>query len=213
MGEHDAHGGANTEADAAVGPVRSIPDAGRRVLLMTRSGGAVDLMNPDLETIVLDDIAWSLAHAGRWANQCRVFYSVAHHSIRVGDTLLGPNGNKRLALIGLLHDAHEYLLCDIPKPFKMRLVNYGVWASRLQGAIYRRFGVDPLEVEYQAVIAVDETERRWEAYQFMSREQLLKCLPKAANALGPPIHPMTPEQAYETFLDRARRYGVTEGTV
>ncbi len=37
MGEHDAHGGANTEADAAAGPVRSIPDAGRRVLFLSCS--------------------------------------------------------------------------------------------------------------------------------------------------------------------------------
>lgn len=179
-------------------------------MMITRSGGVIDLMTPDLSEIHLDDIAWSLSRTGRWANQLPTFHSVAHHSVRVADTLLGRNGNKRLALLGLMHDAHEYLLSDIVNPFKRRLVNYGVWASRFQGAIYRRFSLDPVNAEYAAVQAVDEADAKQEAAQFMRPEQLRKYWPEAMFSAGEPIHPMTPDQAYKVFLERAKRYGIKD---
>jgi hypothetical protein len=88
-------------------------------IIETHSGGGFDLFSPDPDTIRLPDIAASLAHTCRFGGHCRHFYSVAHHSLHVADEL--ADNSPRLQLIGLLHDAGEAYLGDIPRPIKTEL--------------------------------------------------------------------------------------------
>ncbi len=211
MGENRGIGSPGKDVDATVGPVRLVPETGRRaVLLSTATGGVIDLLNPDPNSIMLDDIAWALAHEGRWANQCRPWYSVAQHSIRVAARLCGRAGNKRLAAAGLLHDGLEFLLRDMGSPFKAVLSNYALYAVRLQDAIHRRFGLDPSDEGLRAIKFIDDSEMRIEALQLMPREFVMERMPEALYSAGEWIVPMTPDQAYKAFLDRAWRYGVKE---
>jgi 5'-deoxynucleotidase YfbR-like HD superfamily hydrolase len=55
----------------------------------------------------------------RFAGQCRFFFCVAEHSIAVA-RLLPAN----LKLFGLLHDASEAYLADLPRPVKAGLPEY-----------------------------------------------------------------------------------------
>jgi hypothetical protein len=96
------------------------------------------LPNPD--DILIEDIAHSLANQCRFAGHARVFYSVAEHSVRVS-RLCRPED----AFWGLLHDAAEAFICDVPAPLKKlpEFEAYRAAECHLQQLIAVRFGLAP----------------------------------------------------------------------
>lgn len=123
--------------------------------ILTHSKRLVDLLSPDPETIVVDDIVHHLAHECRFAGACGTFYSVAQHSQIVAAMV--EVEDRGAALYGLLHDAHEYLLKDIPQPLKTALQpEYGELEQRLQAAIYAALRIrPPTDGELEIVMRVD----------------------------------------------------------
>lgn len=87
--------------------------------MQTRAGLAYWPLDPKPEEILIDDIAHALGMLCRYGGHCRRFYSVAEHSVLVSK--LVP---KEHALLGLLHDATEAYLVDIPRPVKRMLPQY-----------------------------------------------------------------------------------------
>lgn len=83
------------------------------------TGRLVDPFNLSLSDVCIEDIAHALAHIPRFGGHARVFLSVAQHSLWVAKRL--PN---HLKLAGLLHDASEAYLLDIPSPIKKQLPGY-----------------------------------------------------------------------------------------
>lgn len=96
---------------------------------------------PNPEEIDIEDIAHSLAHQCRFLGHTDGHYSIAQHSVLV--STLVPAAD---ALWGLLHDAAEAYLGDLPAPIKrepeMRV--YRDAEDRLLGAIAERFGLPSL---------------------------------------------------------------------
>lgn len=82
----------------------------------------------------IEDIAWSLAMQCRYNGHTKVFYSVATHSILVAFFL--PDD---LKLEGLLHDASEAYLCDLPSPVKQQMPEYRRAEARVESAISDQF--------------------------------------------------------------------------
>lgn len=70
-------------------------------------------LNPNPDDIVIEDIAHALSNLCRFAGHTRQFYSVAQHSVLVSLHCHPDN-----ALAGLLHDASEAYLLDMPRPLK-----------------------------------------------------------------------------------------------
>lgn len=89
---------------------------------------------PDVGAPSLEDIAVGLGRICRFGGQCSQFYCVLVHSFVVADLL--PN---ELRLYGLLHDAAEVLISDIPRPFKLPATKR--LELRLQARIFRSLGV------------------------------------------------------------------------
>lgn len=83
----------------------------------------------DAPVFRMDDIAHSLAMQCRYAGHCRHFYSVAEHSVIV--SLLMQELDLGDPREGLLHDACEAYLIDMPRPWKKLLPDY----QRLEGAL------------------------------------------------------------------------------
>lgn len=81
--------------------------------IRTFTGKMFDVLEPDPASVDIVDIAHALSCQGRFTGHTSEFYSVAQHSVHVSE--LVPS---ELALCGLLHDATEAYLVDLPSPVK-----------------------------------------------------------------------------------------------
>lgn len=115
--------------------------------IQTYSGRRFCPTNPNPDAIVIQDIAHSLSMQCRFSGHCRKFYSVAQHCVLV--SYLCDSAD---AFWGLLHDASEAYLVDLPRPLKHsgEFNAYKVFEARMQAAICKRFGlpeVEPISVK------------------------------------------------------------------
>jgi uncharacterized protein len=108
----------------------------------TFTGDRVYLDDPSINLYNIFDIAHGLSLLCRYAGQCPTFYSVAQHSVLVSENVPPED-----ALWGLLHDASEAYLVDVPRPVKYlpEMRGYRELEARIQSAIVRQFGLSPDE--------------------------------------------------------------------
>ena len=105
----------------------------------TYSGRQFWPCDPKPEEIYLVDIAHALSNQCRFAGHCQRFYSVAQHSVIVSEQVPFEH-----AVWGLLHDAAEAYLVDLPRPIKRHSVlgrEYKLLEEQLQTCIAWRFGL------------------------------------------------------------------------
>jgi len=100
-------------------------------------------MDPRAEEVCLEDIAHSLSLQCRYAGHCILFYSVAEHSVHIARWLRQHYG-PLTALYGLLHDAPETYLVDVPRPVKPYLSNYKSIEASNWAAVAAKFGLPGL---------------------------------------------------------------------
>ncbi len=149
----------------------------------------------DLEPsdIYIEDIAHGLANTCRFSGQVPEFYSVAQHSIHVAEQVRATE----YGLCGLLHDASEAYLCDVPRPVKKYLGgNYASLENLFMHIIAKRFEFQwpmPEEVK-SADNAVLEAEFRdlWGGH--LVGEPI--CSPMKTR-----VRPWTPKEAELRFLN------------
>lgn len=87
--------------------------------LQTVSGVQYWPLDPQGAEVKIEDIAHSLGMQCRFGGHTRRFYSVAEHCIHVAGLVPLEHG-----LCGLLHDATEAYVVDVPRPVKLALTNY-----------------------------------------------------------------------------------------
>lgn len=123
------------------------PTRDPRGWIQTATGGQFWPMDPRAEDVVIDDIGHALAHLCRFAGHVRDFYSVAEHSVRVAYLLESWGEDPRTVLHGLLHDATEAYLVDIPSPIKRSpaMAGYRAAEDRLHRVIAERFDLWPVQ--------------------------------------------------------------------
>jgi hypothetical protein len=131
--------------------------------IQTYTGGRFYPLDPREDEVRIEDIAHALANQCRFSGHTRVYYSVAEHCLRVSGLLMG-----QAALYGLLHDAAEAYLHDLPTPLK-QLPDFAFYReaeAQVQRCIYRRFGLCP--VQPHAVKRADEIMLVREAHSLMA---------------------------------------------
>lgn len=103
----------------------------------TYCGNRVHPFCPSPEEIAIDDIARSLAQQCRFLGHTDAHYSIAQHCVLVSELVPA-----RDALWGLLHDASEAYLGDLPAPIKREpeMSIYRIAEDRLLACIARKFG-------------------------------------------------------------------------
>ncbi len=104
--------------------------------IQTYTGNKFYALDPRPEEVHIEDIAHSLSMMCRYAGHCEKFYSVAEHSVLVAENL-----PPELQLWGLLHDASEAYLVDIPRPFKSYLNNYYELENSIMNVVCDKFGL------------------------------------------------------------------------
>lgn len=114
----------------------------------TRSGKRFMPLAPAVADICIEDIAHALSHQCRFSGHTLVHYSVAEHSVRVSELLQRWMYGRGVQLWGLLHDASEAYLVDLPQPLKADPTigdAYKIAEARLQAAVCERFGLPVVE--------------------------------------------------------------------
>lgn len=163
--------------------------------LNTFSGKKIYPLNPNPEHISIEDIAHSLSHQCRFTGHTRDFYSIAQHCVLVSYVC-----NHENALYGLLHDASEYILVDIPSPLK-RSKEFNFYRDierKVQAIIYNKFGLydeEPADVKKADALLL-ATEAR-DLLNSIHPDWTMKTepLPFKIEALGP-------KEAEKLFLNR-----------
>lgn len=109
--------------------------------LQTYSGVQFWPLDPRPEEIRIEDIAHALSNQCRFSGHVSAHYSVAEHCVRVSRIVPALD-----ALWGLLHDAAEAYLVDLPRPLK-RLPGFAAYRdaeSEIMVAVCSKFGL-PME--------------------------------------------------------------------
>lgn len=156
--------------------------------MVTFSGVVVNLFNPDVNDILLKDIAHGLAYNCRLNGATKTYFSVAEHCCMMYDRV--PNSLKATALF---HDAEEAYWGDIIKPLKNLLDPM----ARANMKLMRHY----IFSKYQIPPTNDDIDRvDFELLQWDFDNLIL-----SNNHIG-----MTPEQAESEWLKRAAELEIYE---
>lgn len=159
-------------------------------------------LDPRPEEVHIEDIAHALANTCRFTGHVREFYSVGQHAV-----LVSTHSWPSHALWGLLHDAAEAYLVDLPRPVKQSLRAAGLTVfddleARIMAAVCRRFGL--ADEQPESVTQADVLLLATEARDLMAPlAEGWHHIPENGYPVLPErIVPVGPVEAEQMFLDR-----------
>lgn len=184
--------------------------------IQTHSGLMVDPLHLSVQDIRLEDIAHALSNLCRFTGHTSRFYSVAEHSVRVSvacewvhqQGCFGPTCER----MGLLHDASEAYLQDIPSPLKGldAFAGYRKAEKRAQGKIYDHLLVGRPKFSPDGLHVADKILLHHEAAHLMEAMWTDPVFVLAGRYLFPRVEDLgwPPEEAKARFLARAAELGI-----
>lgn len=139
------------------------------------SGAEIDLTNPNVDDVTLEDIAHHLSHMCRWNGAPEHFFSVAEHCIRAAE--IAPKEHK---LSVLMHDCEEAILGDNITPLKEMVPELVELGNRIRVTLLAKFGV---VYDEDAVKYYDRQQLRWELDWIINDSKYKGLLPSDAKKL------------------------------
>lgn len=124
--------------------------------IITYSKHYINPLNPDKDSIIIEDIAHALSCICRANGHMPIFYSVAQHSVCCCREAMARGFSKKLCLALLMHDASESYLSDIVRPVKHSLTSYLDIEKNLQDIIYEKFVGDISEEDRIIISEIDD---------------------------------------------------------
>jgi hypothetical protein len=174
-------------------------------VVCTASGIPFYPLDPRPDEIRIEDIAHALSNMCRWTGHVKEFYSVAEHSVRVSwELALRHGGNAPLARAGLLHDASEAYLVDVPRPVKHlpMLSPYRDAEALLQSAIARKFGCELEDAADRVRLEVVDDVLLATEWRDLMPSSSVTWFRLDTPPLADVIRPWPPSMARAEFLDR-----------
>lgn len=164
--------------------------------ILTVSKAKLDPFDPDPDQINMSDIAHSLSNICRFGGHCSEFYSVAQHCVLVSEYLFERTKDIVVSCAGLIHDASEAYMIDMPNPIKVRLPDYVKTEENLLSVIYKKFQIPPCKA---FVKNADMVLLATEARDLMGDPQdwNLNVIPWSRKVI-----PLSPKFAKDAFIDR-----------
>ena len=175
--------------------------------MQTGSNQQLDFAAEEWIVLPIDLIARSLANTCRYNGQCSRFYSVAEHSVHISHMV-----PQDLALAGLLHDASEVYVGDMPPMLKRYLagvtgISFKDIEHKATQAVARGYGLtleqleNPLIKEFDRRILTDETQLLMPPHEYWQHYRM------AYQPTGVQLECWTPEEANRRFLARFAELG------
>jgi uncharacterized protein len=169
--------------------------------IQTASGKKFHFNSSHPEEVDIQDIAVTLSRMPRWVGHTADFMSVSQHCVLTSILVKELGGTPQEEMMGLLHDATEGYMCDIPKPLKNLIPLFKEIEDKVWTKISKHFfgkALDlPLIVHHADGIML-ATEAR-DLFAFPPLENWVKGCP-------PPwekkIKPVGPKAAHTMFLKR-----------
>jgi 5'-deoxynucleotidase YfbR-like HD superfamily hydrolase len=154
----------------------------------------------------IEDIAHALSQMPRHGGHCLRKISVAQHCVMVHDLLADGGYGSEVAFAGLMHDAEEAYILDMPKPLKMapELAAYCDLGRKIRRVVFERYGVSDLwsdivkHADHIAVLA--------EIFQWKRNAGAHLEMDPAEVSQLPTILPWTEVASHFEFMDRFNRH-------
>lgn len=123
------------------------------IIFRTVSGRRINLEDPQVADINIEDIASGLSNLCRFTGQLRRFYSVAQHALLVAE-LVDPS----VRFAALNHDDSEALLGDVSRHLKHShyLGGYRILEARMQHTIEQALGICPTDWQRAQIKLADD---------------------------------------------------------
>lgn len=137
--------------------------------IATHSGKLVDPFSMRYEDLSIEDIAHALSNQCRFSGHTSEHYSIARHSLAVAQCVDRLGASKKQIMIGLMHDASEAYLLDVPSPLKSRpeFAFYRDAERKLQSTIFEWLGLNPSVEDLAMLARGDFAALKAEAITFM----------------------------------------------
>lgn len=192
------------------------------MILETVTGKLIDVEDPKVEDIDIEDIAWGLSRIARFcgATITPIPYNVAQHSVLVAKKVeedidaMGFTKAKeygvgyQTVLKALLHDASEVYTGDVPSPVKKIPSLYPVFKElehKLMTKVYEKCGLPACSEYEEALIKrADKWSQKVEAHAFMpSRGKHWEGMPEVTlEELQSFEDPLPALESYKIFKER-----------
>jgi hypothetical protein len=174
----------------------------------TASGLIYDYCQPGLGTVTLDDIAHGLGNTCRFGGHTVEFYSVAQHSVLTSWILEAWDQPAEVVRCGLMHDAHEAYLGDLPRPLKQCINgDYDRLSELADSVIAEKFGLSLVDLHGDVVKKADMVALIHEAKRLLPSGGWPDWEEDLPGGLFVPTYA---SDGKRFFLDRARELGVGE---
>jgi len=144
-------------------------------VMTTRSGDSIDLNNPNVDPVSIDDVAHNLSHICRWGGKPEDYFSVAEHCVMAAER--APK-HKRLGI--LMHDCEESILGDNIQPLKEVIPELVELGDKIRRLLLIKFEV-PYDPEL--VLVLDKQQLEWERFNIIKHQNHVGLPPKIAKAL------------------------------
>jgi len=171
-----------------------------KIYLTTFSGKKIDPTDMQPSDVCIEDIAHALSNQCRYGGHTNRFFSVAEHCLLVVELMESYELSLNIKRQGLLHDSTEYVMCDIPTPFKQLVPEYGILENKIYSIIAKHFN---LPSKLDPIVKSFDIQALKKEMSILLPHDNFDGLTQSYHTMYPKIWGYSPEEAKDRFMEKA----------